>query len=598
MKNNNLKKIITLVLALALLVGSVSGISVSAEGSDGTRILAQNIIYGDKIAIAYAVDASLEDAIQGNVGVSYFWSDSTAENAKKATLLDTTVDSNLYLGKYPVFVTEGVPAKELDKIAYAAVTYGDETPDEFTHSYSAVNYLYARLYKDGFVNKTEGDGLDFERRNLYLNLLAYGASAQSVLVNGKAENASDRVTLITDYSYAYTTSDDVIVNGGKADISAGSFTVTAEYKGDSVHVGWILTDLDGNKIVVEGSTFTVSGVVLIAPKFGVHTCTDTDNDHVCNVCGEIATECKNDNNDHNCDICGARIELCKDENGDAVCDVCKMYGFDYTVNSGVSLYTFTSTGNANPAHQTSISENSSSKGYYGTLGSIATDPKNAANKALKIVINGGTNNSSTSGAATYPSRIVIEASEKAEGGKIHVLEYDFYVERLNKENSRNFLTLYAYDSEGRAARLQNGGKDGSTNAHSKGILRVNGTEVVKNAFQMGVGTNQNESSNYANFDSHTWYRFRFVFDEANGTITTYVSFDEGVHWYLAAKEATTTSLKTENADFAGVDHLAFGFDTYGHGEIFYIDNVSYKVMTEAPAAHSQSGIDSIEALYR
>ncbi len=602
MKKNLFTKIVVSVLSLALLVGAIVGITVSADESSEPEIIAQNIVYGDRVSIAYAVKADISDAISGAVGVSYYWSDETAEDVKKAILLDTTVSTNLYEGKYPVFVTEGVSAKDLDKVAFAAVQVGDTAPEEFTHSYSVVQYLYARLYRDGFVAKSEADGLDYERKFLYENLLAYGASAQSVLINGKAESDADKVTLITDYTYAYTYTEGVTINGGKAVIGSGSVEVTLVYVGDGSLAGWILTDRDGNETEVESSEFTVNGVALITPKFGVHTCADEDSDHLCDVCGETVSECKNENNDHLCDVCGKTVSPCVDTAVvDGRCDVCGLYTFEYNVTTGVNLYTFSSTGNANPTNQTSITADSSyvnASWYYGVLGSIATDPAGAANKALKLVINNGNQNSNTSGASTYPSQIQIYASDRAENGKIHVLEYDFYVERLNKEASRNFLILYAYDAAGNSSMLQNGGPDVSTNGHSKGILQVTGDTAVKNAFQMGVGSTQSESSGYALFDSHTWYRFRFVFDEANGSITTYVSFDKGENWYVAAKEATTTSLKAGNANFGTVDHLAFGFNTYGHGEIFYVDNVSYKVMTEAPTAHSQSGIDSVEALYR
>ena len=594
MKKNFKNKWLPIILALSVLVGLVAGVSVNAAESEEVEIIAQNIVYGDKVSIAYAVKAEVSDALSGNIGVSYYWAGETAEDAKDAFLLDTTVETNLYDGKYPVFVTEGVPAKNLDSVAFAAVKIGDLT-SAYDHSYSAVQYLYTRLYRDGFANKTEADGLDYERKKLYNNLLAYGASAQSVLINGKTD--AEKVTLVTDYSYAYTITEGVTLSGKSYVIGSDSVSVTAEYTGDRDVVGWILTYNDGNVTEVESSIFEVSGVAVIEPKYGVHICADGDKDHVCDTCFEVISECVNENAgiDHNCDVCGKKSTLCTDANGDAICDVCNLYGYDYTVSTGVSLYTFSNTSNADPEHQTEISETSTSAGYYGVLGSIATDPKDAANKALKLVINKGTNNSNV-GLGSDPAKIHLQATEKAAGGKIHVIEYDFYAERFNKAGVRNFFALYAYDADGNNYYLQNGGKDGSTNAHTKAILAVTGTEVVKNAFQVGVGSTQSEGTNYALFDSHTWYRFRFVFDEVKGTISSFVSFDNGENWYVAAKEAATTSLS--QGGVGEVDHLAFGFTTYGHGEIFYVDNVSYKVMTEAPEAHTQSGTDAVEALYR
>lgn len=594
MKKNFKNKLLVMLVALSLLVGAVSGFSVNAAESDEVEIIAQNIVYGDKVAVAYAVKANLSDAISGKVGISYYWSDEGSEKVKSATLLDVNVSTNLYDGRYPVFVTEGVPAKNIDRVAVAAVTVEGSDP-VFSHTYSAVQYLYTRLYKDGYINKTKSDGLDYERKNLYNNLLAYGASAQAVLINGKG--GSEKVTLVTDYSYAYSLTEGVLLNGKSYAISADAFSVTASYSGDREVIGWILTDTDGVTTEVDASTFSVEGVVLVEPKYGAHTCVDENNDHICEICSEKCSECVNENAkvDHNCDVCGKKTSLCTDANGDAICDVCNLYGYDYTVSAGVSLYTFSDMKNNNPEHQTIISENSTSSSYYGVLGSIATDPVNAVNKALKLVINDGVNNSNV-GAGSDPARIHLTATEKAEGGKIHVLEYDFYAERFNKSGARNFFALYAYDADGNNYYLQGGGKDSQYNAHMKPLVAVTGTEVVKNAFQIGVGTSQAEGANYALFDSHTWYRFRFVFDEANGTIAAFVSFDEGENWYVASKQVATTSLS--QAGVGAVDHLAFGFSTYGNGEIFYVDNVSYKVVTEAPTANTQSGIDSVEALYR
>ena len=138
---NKFCKIAGLVLSAVLLIGAIAGISISAADENAPEIIAQNLVYGEKIAVAYAVKADVSDAISGNVSVSYYWSDETAENAKRATLLDTTVSTNLFDGKYPVFVTEGVPAKDLDKVAFAAVKIGDAAPAEYAHTYSAVQYL-------------------------------------------------------------------------------------------------------------------------------------------------------------------------------------------------------------------------------------------------------------------------------------------------------------------------------------------------------------------------------------------------------------------------------------------------------------------------
>ena len=51
-------------------------------------------------------------------------------------------------------------------------------------------------------------------------------------------------------------------------------------------------------------------------------CTDNDGDHNCDVCGEVLSECADNNNDHNCDVCGETLSECADDNNNHKCDVC------------------------------------------------------------------------------------------------------------------------------------------------------------------------------------------------------------------------------------------------------------------------------------
>ena len=284
---------------------------------------------------------------------------------------------------------------------------------------------------------------------------------------------------------------------------------------------------------------------------------------------------------------------CKDADGDKYCDTCGVIHFDDDITSGVSFYTFSSTGNANPVHQTTITKDSSAKNYYGVVASLAQDPAGSDNQVMKIVINGGKNNSNTSGFNTYGPYFNLEASESTENGDVHVVEYDFYAERFNKSGVRNFMELWAYDTNGKSARLQNGAKDGSTNGHTKTLSAVTGTSVVKNAFQVGVGSTQVESKNYALLDSHTWYRLRYVYDVSDGKISVSVSFDRGNTWYLACSAQTTTSISYDGADPTKIDHLALRWTHYGHGEIIYLDNISYKIVDSIDVP-TKSGIDAVE----
>jgi len=54
----------------------------------------------------------------------------------------------------------------------------------------------------------------------------------------------------------------------------------------------------------------------------VSECADADNDHNCDTCGDKLTDCADNNNDHNCDTCGDKLTECADNNNDHNCDTC------------------------------------------------------------------------------------------------------------------------------------------------------------------------------------------------------------------------------------------------------------------------------------
>ena len=59
MKNTKVLKVITAIMSVALLIGAVLTIAVSAEGeAKSPKIISYNVEYGEKYALMYAVDAS------------------------------------------------------------------------------------------------------------------------------------------------------------------------------------------------------------------------------------------------------------------------------------------------------------------------------------------------------------------------------------------------------------------------------------------------------------------------------------------------------------------------------------------------------------
>ena len=60
---------------------------------------------------------------------------------------------------------------------------------------------------------------------------------------------------------------------------------------------------------------------------GEETCThvDANNDHACDTCGDIVSECADADNDHACDVCGDVLSECVDEDEDDYCDICEEF---------------------------------------------------------------------------------------------------------------------------------------------------------------------------------------------------------------------------------------------------------------------------------
>ena len=252
-------KAITVALAVMLLACSVFAFGASANTEEETNtvdILAQNLYYEDLVSVLYAVDVPLEDA--ENVTVQYYYA-SNPDVKYEAVLLDTTnpnyvctvkLDDNTEV-KYPCFRTAGFAAHNFTDVVYAVAYTGDVAPTNPVYKeYSVAEYLYSRLYKDDFINKTEADGDDYTRKMHYENLMAYGETAQMLF--DKEE------TLITDYSFVYFPEKDGILNG-ITDKTSGlyakdtSFAVT--YTGTANVAGW---NVNGGDLIVEGKDATVT----------------------------------------------------------------------------------------------------------------------------------------------------------------------------------------------------------------------------------------------------------------------------------------------------------------------------------------------------
>ena len=168
---NKFFKILAPIVALGLLIGALVGINVqAAEGGTTTpEIISMNVEYGSELYLYYAVDKA---SVEGKPSLEVL----DAEGNVIDTVTYYTEETVNGVPCY-IFRTAGVAPGQLNKAEYVRAAAGDVKGD--TVKYSVEDYLYTRLYKNGFVAKTEADGDDYVRRNLYFQLLAYGKSAQT-----------------------------------------------------------------------------------------------------------------------------------------------------------------------------------------------------------------------------------------------------------------------------------------------------------------------------------------------------------------------------------------------------------------------------------
>ena len=204
----NTTKLITVAFILAMLVSAFVGISASAAENEGAlEIKSINISYNDRLELLVAVD--IDNAERENVEVTY-----TINGEKKTATLHPTVTHKVGEELYPVFYAEGIAPKDIaDVMTFEAHIKGSDA-EGTARSASILDYLYARLYKDGFINKN--DGADLKRKNLYINTLNYSASAQDVLINiPAAEKGEATETLVTEYVFVWSDDAKVSVEAGR-----------------------------------------------------------------------------------------------------------------------------------------------------------------------------------------------------------------------------------------------------------------------------------------------------------------------------------------------------------------------------------------------
>ena len=228
MKKTVISKVTLIILAIAMLIGSSVCIVASAEEAE-CSIKSINIVHSDKVRVLIAVETTVNNP-EENVTVEYTIGTST-KTAKFWKYVDIYGDGN----EYPVFYTDGIAAKDMgeDVIAKAYVS-GTDSSSAKSKNVSVAQYLYQKLYKEGYINAQEP--LEVNKKDFYERMLAYGASAQQVLWNNLEDNESNQRTLITDY---------IPVNISGATVDGNSFLllksagyINPEYLGDDMLIAW------------------------------------------------------------------------------------------------------------------------------------------------------------------------------------------------------------------------------------------------------------------------------------------------------------------------------------------------------------------------
>ena len=180
MKKSKFFKILAPIVSLGLLVGALVGNNAQAAEVEAStpEIISMNVEYGSELYLLYAVDKS---TVAGTPALEIVNAEGTEVISTVSEYSETTVNG---VACY-VFKTSGFAPGQLNKAEYVRAV--GENGAGAVVKYSIEDYLYTRLYKNGFAAKTAADGKDYDKRNLYFWTLEYGKSAQEVFYSDDAD---------------------------------------------------------------------------------------------------------------------------------------------------------------------------------------------------------------------------------------------------------------------------------------------------------------------------------------------------------------------------------------------------------------------------
>ena len=180
MKRTKFLKFLAPIVALGLLIGALVGVSASANDAapaadTAPEIISMNVEYGSELYLYYAVDKA---TVAGTPALEIL----DGEGNVIETVTEYTEETIWGTTAVYVFKAPGTAPKDINIAQNVRAVSGDVKGEVKTACIE--DYLYAKLYKEGFAAKTADDGKDYTRRNLYFQLLKYARAAQEVFNEG------------------------------------------------------------------------------------------------------------------------------------------------------------------------------------------------------------------------------------------------------------------------------------------------------------------------------------------------------------------------------------------------------------------------------
>ena len=157
-------KVLATILALVLIVCAMLCVVAFAE-NEAPSLGYANVIYGDRISLAFTVD----NAGDGTVGIAVY------KNAEDETPMYVSFDKKVNNG-VEYYETFGIAAKDIDTVYYVAVATedaeGNVTNLSAPAAYSVAQYATDSLNKEGITDA---------QKAVYQAILNYNKAADAVI---------------------------------------------------------------------------------------------------------------------------------------------------------------------------------------------------------------------------------------------------------------------------------------------------------------------------------------------------------------------------------------------------------------------------------